>query len=944
MADNSKPVATQNPAAKNAKPAFIKEKGRGTVKSVPSGDTIVVLHLDKTQQGPPVERQITIGSIQAPMLARKKPEKKTQEKMDDEPFAWASREFLRKKVIGKQVTYTVEFKTPTGKEFGTITFTNAQGEQENIATLIVASGWAKVKKPNNPGKDGSYKPEIQELITLEEAAQKEEKGIWNTHPADVENSRRPNIESNPASVYEQNKGKSLTGVVEYVRTGTSLRVVLLPSFNEINLFLSGAQAPEQTQSGEFEPFGREAKFFTEHHILNRDVTVILEGIDRYNCYGSVSFMSHNLAEELLKNGLAKFVDWSASRTAFADKLKAASALAKENRVRVWANFTEQKQVATKQEDKAAVKVGKEIHGKVIEVLNGGTIVVQESSGNEYKINLSSIKVSKLVAPLLKKDDDKKEGKKNDEAIERAYAIEAKDYLRRRLIGQKVRCAFDYTRPPPPASAQPNRPNLKPLSEADRSFYSVYLDKNNVAVELVESGLAQPSEHRGGELRSKDYELILMAEDRAKKLTKGVWGPKEKARVFYVTDISQLDAGKQRQHLPFLQRASRQRAVVEYEFTASRFKVFVPKESAYIVFGLVAVRAPQKSDEYYKQALQFAKENVHQRDVEIEVLTQDKGGSFLGNLWVNKKNFATSLLEAGLGETVSSIDTSEHRSEYLTAEESAKRLKKNIWKDYDPKVEQERFKKEREEREESRKPKHEFIDVVVTEILDGSRFYVQVAGNDAEQLEELMKNLSVETSDEPHKPLIGELVKAQFTADDAWYRGKVLAITPEGEYDILYVDFGNAETLPASRLRSLDASFKDLPHQAQEASLAFVKTPELDEDYGQEAAIFLRDMVMGKTMVANLEYKDGSRWFLSLGDRESQVMVNAAILRAGLGRVDYDKRQRHAHALIEKLKEEEDKAKKSHAYIWEYGDPGFDDVDEDKPVAKAPAKTKKDSKN
>ena len=93
----------------------------------------------------------------------------------------------------------------------------------------------------------------------------------------METAKRPNLDTSSAAVFEQFKGKSLTGVVEQVRTGSSLRVMLVPSFYEINLFLSGASAPEQDQNGQFQPFGREAKFFTEHHVLNRDANIVLEG-------------------------------------------------------------------------------------------------------------------------------------------------------------------------------------------------------------------------------------------------------------------------------------------------------------------------------------------------------------------------------------------------------------------------------------------------------------------------------------------------------------------------------------------------------------------------------------------------------------------------------------------------------------------------------------------
>lgn len=37
----------------------------------------------------------------------------------DEPYAWEAREFLRKKLVGKEVVFTVEYKVPsTGREYG----------------------------------------------------------------------------------------------------------------------------------------------------------------------------------------------------------------------------------------------------------------------------------------------------------------------------------------------------------------------------------------------------------------------------------------------------------------------------------------------------------------------------------------------------------------------------------------------------------------------------------------------------------------------------------------------------------------------------------------------------------------------------------------------------------------------------------------------------------
>jgi staphylococcal nuclease domain-containing protein 1 len=85
---------------------------RGTVKEVPSGDTVVIAGAAKVV--PPPEKRITLSSLVAPKLVRPSRGRSTcwlahtstcaQGRRDgtkDEAFAWESREFLRKKLIGQ---------------------------------------------------------------------------------------------------------------------------------------------------------------------------------------------------------------------------------------------------------------------------------------------------------------------------------------------------------------------------------------------------------------------------------------------------------------------------------------------------------------------------------------------------------------------------------------------------------------------------------------------------------------------------------------------------------------------------------------------------------------------------------------------------------------------------------------------------------------------------
>jgi staphylococcal nuclease domain-containing protein 1 len=880
----------------------VRLSGSGVVKAVLSGDTIVVINLAKNQlAGPPTDKIISLSNISAPSLARKKSEK-GDKTSGDKPFAWDSREFLRKKLIGKPVTYVIEAKA-TNKEYGAVFL-----DSENVAYSVVKNGWATVRRPAR--SEGPVYEALKDMIQAEDEARQAGKGIFDKSK---DGFVRPTTqEPNPTELFAKLKGQPQTAIVEQVKNGNTLRLTLLPSFTEITLIISGVDCPSSNPNHP-DPFGREAKFFTEHHLLNREVSVILEGADKWNFYGTVSYANRYISEELLRQGLGKYVDWSGMRTAFHDRLKAAEHEAKEKKLRIWASYVPPKPLS-RQEEKKVAKPGREVTGIVIEVANSCCITIQDPSGVDHKIYLSSVRGPR----------DPENPSREQTLLTQQVTWEGKEYLRKKLIGNRVRCVLDYTKEGPPKSQGKDKGKEK---AEERNYCSVYLDKNNIAVELVEQGFVEPSEHRGGEQRSRDYEHIIFAESRAKKLAKGIHAKPESASAAHIVEISEAKQAKQK--FPALQRHGKMRGVIEYEFSPSRFKVYVPKENCQIVLSLGGVQTPTRDDECFKPALHFVKTKIHQHDVDFEVQAQDtRGSGFIGNVWVNKQSLSSLLLEEGFAKIYRGADRD---TEMVIAESIAKKKKRGLWKDYDEAAEENQRKQQQQEREQ-KKPKQEFVDVIVTEIVDGTTIWVQIVGPDAEQLEELMKQLAADDTPGEYAPKEKEIVKAQFTADDTWYRAKVLKVLDNNEYQVQYVDYGNSEVIPASRIRKLPAELNKLPHQATEAVLAFLKTNSIEDEFGREAVEFLRELVWGKTMMANVERKerlaDGThRLHLSLGDRESQVLVNAALLRAGLARVDQIRGEQYKE-MLEKLREEESKARQSHLGIWEYGDP-FDEDDEER---------------
>ena len=69
--------------------------------------------------------------------------------------------------------------------------------------------------------------------------------------------------------------------------------------------------------------------------------------------------------------------------------------------------------------------------------------------------------------------------------------------------------------------------------------------------------------------------------------------------------------------------------------------------------------------------------------------------------------------------------------------------------------------------------------------------------------------------------------AQFTEDNKWYRGKITGVKKGGLVEVHFVDYGNYEMLPLSRVRKLQAEFLKLPPQAVKCALAKISPSNKD---------------------------------------------------------------------------------------------------------------------
>ena len=116
-------------------------------------------------------------------------------------------------------------------------------------------------------------------------------------------------------------------------------------------------------------------------------------------------------------------------------------------------------------------------------------------------------------------------------------------------------------------------------------------------------------------------------------------------------------------------------------------------------------------------------------------------------------------------------------------------------------------------------------------------------------------------------------------------------SPKDQFEVFYIDYGNQETVTYSRLRPLDPSVSSSPGLAQLCSLAFIKVPNLEDDFGQEAAEYLSDCTLNnsKEFRAMIEDRDtsggkvkgqgtGTVLVVTLVDVEAESSINAAMLQ------------------------------------------------------------------
>ncbi|KJH48241.1 nuclease-like protein [Dictyocaulus viviparus] len=865
---------------------------RGFVKQVLAGDAVVLQ--GQPTNGPPPETTVYLSNVVAPRLGKRPTETSTA--TVDEPFAWESREFLRKKIVGHMVTFVKEFTAASGRDHGKIYLGGTNPDNaENVTESGVAAGWLEVR----PGKIADEY--VTKLLELQDQAKAAGKGKWGISSDSIREVKW--VIENPRQLVDHYKQKPVDAVVEMVRDGSTLRVMLLPNFEYITLQLSGVRAPATRAGtdGKAEPYAEEAKYFVEQRLLQQDIQVILESTSNQNVVGSVIHPKGNIAESLLREGYAKCVDWSIGLcTGGAERLRAAEKQAKEKKLRLWKTY---------QPSAASILSGdkKSFSGKVVEIIMSDAMVVCKADGSEVKIHLASVRLPSSLWVRIElvtlchhgkvcwlRDTDEKPsvGRQFRPLYDIPFMFQAREFLRKRLIGKTVTVTVDYIQP-------------KSDQFPEKTCCTVKIGDLNIAEALILKGLSKVVRHRSDdENRSSEYDALLAAEANAEKSKKGLFADKtaDKKDTLRIQEL-QGDLARSKQFLPYLQRSTRRSGRP----------------------GPGGVTAP--SEPFAEEATTFTRRLVLQHEVEIEVEGLDKMGNFIGYLFVipagggKAQNLSELLLEQGLATLHFTAERSGHYSQLLAAEQRAKAARRNIWENYkEEEVSEEVITQENDVPER----RLNYKKVAVTDITKGTLNFAAQLVEDGAKLEKMTADLRDHLRQ--HPPMTGafnakrgDLCAAPFSVDGLWYRAKVESIR-SGQAEVLFIDYGNREVVPASSLTQLPSGFAHIPAGAKEYGLALVAIPN-DKEYASQCEDALQQLLFSvPTAEINVEYKVGPVEYC-------QVIIECAGKRIDVGRTLVE----DGFALVEKRKEKklltmlddyeqaEQRARRERRNIWEFGD-------------------------
>ncbi|PSR96808.1 Ribonuclease [Actinidia chinensis var. chinensis] len=198
-------------------------------------------------------------------------------------------------LISEDISFRVDYNVPSiGREFGSVFLGD-----KNVSSMVVSEGWAKLQTPAVSETSMRNLPRS----AIGDPSNFDAMGLL------VSNKEFQFVQVFVAGIQAPSMGRRaasetviVTEKTSGVPNGEASASPLVPLTTAQRIAASSASSLEVSP----DPFGREAKHFTEIRALSREVRVVLEGVDKFsNLIGSIYYpddeSTKDLALELIEN-------------------------------------------------------------------------------------------------------------------------------------------------------------------------------------------------------------------------------------------------------------------------------------------------------------------------------------------------------------------------------------------------------------------------------------------------------------------------------------------------------------------------------------------------------------------------------------------------------------------------------------------------------------------
>lgn len=785
----------------------------------------------------------------------------------------AAFEHLRQRLVGKKIEFE-DYKV--GKDVNADIFL----EKKNVGFELVLKGLAKPIRMGE--KTSKYFEDLREAQRL---AQEANAGIFAEGDSGAEGKltrkerRQKQKETGPGLGLEGCRGKTLRGFVDNVNFNLSFKVWVEELGAVVEARFAWVKIPVINKE-----HVTKLKNWMSKNIFQRDFRFVVSNIDEDTA--EIVEAEGEVLAPLLRNGWARLESEAVTEMSadFFGRLRAAQDEAQAKRLRLWKDLKKKNRGKQIKSDRWPLK--KRIEVKVMEVHNGDAVTVQEPGGERLRIFLTNIRAPKYSWANADQGP--------------AWSFEAREFTRTSLIKKKVGLEMDVRK-------------IIVKEEEKKEIVinagTVFLGDKPFGADLLERGLAELNIVRGSEDVSSALKDYTYASERAQKNKRGLFGKKPMRRTFW--DYSKPENKKKLKAESNLEPGDTLlKAVVERCMSASRLKLRLDSEGCFVIFVLNSVKSIRGNknmsslEKWFEAGQALATDLIAQRDVLIQVENIDSKGNVHGSLFLGKKNFAVKVLREGVTYLDTTYGRCRYHSKMAEAQDQARANKAGFWQDKSVVMTLNLGLEEEEEEEEDepgaegdlaetkaprKKAKSKEFQAEISECESADLFYMQRAGSaKLKALAKIIQDKHRKCSMLEEPVTLKTLCLGYF--EEEFHRCRIVSHAGKGKYKVFFIDWGNYDYVNVSNLKICPKKAMNILPQARAVSLAHIRVPSQNQQFGRSAIDWIQGNLMGKRVsVCQLtKYKGVASVEIYLKSKESvKQSLNYRMCVEGLALPDLD---------------------------------------------------------